>query len=128
MSSPYHQAELHLISRSRIVPAGYPTREDQSGGNNADPSFVDKLVSRPDLSHHAERGMLPPALGRADAMDRMPWIECRTTSCVQVGAAVMDFSGRYPHPHQAPEQALERCTNEQTHAASRALIDQSYGS
>jgi len=31
--------------------------------------IVEKLVSRPDLSHHAHKGMLPPALGRADARD-----------------------------------------------------------
>jgi hypothetical protein len=49
-----------------------------------------------------------------------PGIECRTTSSMQVGAAIMDFPAD-PHPHQAPEQALERCANEQTHAASRRV-------
>src|SRR5262245_36679329 len=64
---PHPSGRIQSDPRVRIVPAGYPAREDQSGGNNADPSFVDKPVNRPDLSHHAQRGTLPPALGRTDA-------------------------------------------------------------
>jgi hypothetical protein len=80
MSSPYHQAELYLIPRDRIVPAGYPAREDQSGGNNTDPSFVDKLVGRPDLSHHAQRVCCHLRSGAPT-----PGIECRTTSSTASG-------------------------------------------